>query len=119
MTVSKEQLEQDFLVILKNSDKNSRLAWARKQKKMADVIKKVQPIEDKLLELLAEKKVIEDKILESLEVKKPLMDEVDKLRQIMIKDCPHLEEFLIHHGKHIECKFCNTNISINRRLGQW
>ena len=100
--ISKEQLEQDFAVILKASDKNSRLAWIRKNKKMSEIIEKLQPIENELLRLQA--------------LKKPLLENIEELRQIMVRDCPHMEEYLIHHGKYIECKFCGTKIGINRKL---
>lgn len=100
--ISKEQLEQDFAVILKESDKNVRLAWIRKNKKLAEIIAELQPIQDEILRLQAETK--------------PLLQDIEELRQIMVRDCPHLEEYLIHHGKHIQCKFCETKIGINRKL---
>lgn len=101
--ISKEQFEQDFAVILKASDKNSRLAWARKNKKLTEIIeKKLQPLEEEHLKIKA--------------LMKPYLQEIEELRYIMVKDCPHLEEYLIHHGKYILCKFCDTKIGINRQL---
>lgn len=100
--ISKKQLQQDFEVIKKRIDKNEKLAWIRKRNRIEELVEKLQPIEDKVLELMAQKE--------------PILDEINDMRLVMLKDCMHLEDYLLHHGSYIECKFCGTKIAINRAL---
>jgi DNA-binding protein H-NS len=99
--LSKEQLEEDLKVIHKNTDKNEKLAWVRKRKRLEEVVQKeLQPIEDQIIDLINKKQ--------------PVIQEINDLRKVMIKDCVHPEDYLVHHGAHIECKFCDRKIYINR-----
>jgi len=100
--ISKKQLQRDFDVIKKHIDKNEKLAWIRKRSRIEELVEKLQPIEDKILELMAQKT--------------PVLDEISEARTVMLKDCIHLEEYLLHHGSFIECKFCGTKLAINRAL---
>lgn len=102
MTISKQKLLHDITVIANNSDKNEKLAWMRKAKKMKELISKLEPFEAEMLELLQRKQ--------------PLLDEIEDLRKVMAKECIHPEDYLIHHGKHVSCKFCNAKIMINSSL---
>lgn len=96
----KEQFDKDLEVIAKGTNKNEKLAWARKRKKLDEIISgKLQPIQDKILELHREKQTV--------------LDEVAELREIMVSDCVHPPEYLVHHGVVIECKFCLKKITIN------
>lgn len=104
MSISKEQFEEDLKIISKKSDKNEKLAWVRKRKKMEELLTKLAPIEDAILKLIADKQ--------------PIVDDITELRKIMQKDCIHPEDMLVHHGKYIDCKFCNTKITINRPFVQ-
>lgn len=97
---SKEQLEQDFQIVAKCSDKNERLAWGRKRKKMDEIVKKLQPLEDAILEIVKKKE--------------PILEELRELRELMTRECVHLEEFLVHHGGYILCKFCDARLAVNR-----
>ena len=97
---SKQQFDEDLAVIFKNTNKNEKLAWARKNKKLQELIATMTPIQEKLMELLQQKQVI--------------LDEVIVLRKQMVRDCVHSPEFLIHHGDHVECKFCGVKLTINR-----
>jgi hypothetical protein len=99
---SKEQFDKDLAVILKNTNKNEKLAWGRKHKKLLGMIKLTEPIQEKILALLTEKQVI--------------LDEIVMLRKTMVRECVHSPEFLIHHGDSVECKFCDAKIKINRSL---
>lgn len=98
--VTKNEFENDLQIISKKSDKNEKLAWMRKKKKMDVLLTKLYPIEDSLLKLIGDKQII--------------LDEIAELRKFMIKGCIHAEEYLIHHGNYIECKFCNSKIFINK-----
>jgi len=100
--ISKEQLKQDFEVVGKCSNKNERLAWGRKRKKMETIIERLRPIEDEILQLVKKKE--------------PIMEELHELREMMVKECVHLEEFLVHHGGYIHCKFCNIKLAVKKYL---
>ena len=102
MSVSKAQLEHDLAVIAKATDKNERLAWIRKRKKMDDILAQLEPIEEGILKLMAQKQ--------------PILDELTELREIMVIDCVHPEDLLVHYGTHLLCKFCEKKIIINRSL---
>lgn len=97
--LSKGQFEADLEVIFKNTNKNEKLAWARKKKKMDDIIEKLRPIETAILDLMAQKQ--------------PILDEIAELRKTMVRECIHPPEVLVHHGNSVECKFCNVNITVN------
>jgi hypothetical protein len=98
---TKDQLDRDFQVILRNTNKNEKLAWGRKHKKLLGLVKQTEPIQEKILELLAQKQVV--------------LDEIIMLRKTMVRECVHSPEFLIHHGDAIECKFCESKIKVNVR----
>lgn len=100
--LSKEQLEKDFQIVSKCSDKNERLAWGRKRKKMEEIVKQLQPLEDAILEIIRKKE--------------PIVAQLQELRDTMVKECVHLDEFLVHHGGFIRCKFCDAKLAVNRYL---
>jgi len=102
MTVSKEQFDEDLRLLAIATDKNEKLAWVRKRKKIKELIDTIKPIEDSILQLIGQKQ--------------PIIDEIVELRAIMVKDCIHPEDSLIHHGSYIHCKFCDKNIRFNRTL---
>lgn len=91
------QAQLELEEIAKIADKNQRLSWRRKRKRMDDLLEKIKPIEEKILALIMEKQ--------------PIMDEVEDVRQKMVKECIHPKEDLVHYGTHLHCKFCNRKLS--------
>lgn len=96
--VPTEKMERDFKIVANIKDKNEKLAWNRRQKKIEGMVEEMQPIEDKIRELQAEQQVHLDKIY--------------NLRKSMVKECIHPRNLLVHRGTFITCKFCNANLSI-------
>jgi hypothetical protein len=77
------------------SDKQS---WNRKYDNLQTLISKVNSIGDKILELESSKS--------------PIIDEIAILRERMIKECIHPQEFLTDSDGQIICKFCNKKFNI-------
>lgn len=86
----------NFISKVKNN--NERLSWKRKYEKLQDIVKELEPINQKFLEL-------ED-------IRNEILERILALRKIMVKECVHPKEYLIHKGDHIECKFCNVKLSL-------
>lgn len=94
------EMDEHLTIIARARDKNERLSWKRKYDKMTTILETiVRPIEDKIAELLVEKTVA--------------MDEINELRLIMIKECIHPKDHLIHYNKYVVCKFCNGKLKIS------
>lgn len=96
----KIQQEKDFKNVVNVKDKNEKLSWTRRQKKMESMVEEMQPIDDKIIELHSARQVYLDKIIE--------------LRKQMVKECIHPKNSLVHKVTYIECKFCNAKLSIPR-----
>jgi hypothetical protein len=98
--VDEAQIKTDFEIVTKFADKNQRLSWRRKKARMDDLLERVQPIQDQMLELILQKQ--------------PTMDEIEELRQKMVKECIHPEDYLVHKGTYVMCKFCKGTIQLNK-----
>lgn len=84
--------------ISKHPDKNERIAWSRKNKKLIELVDELAPFEERIFQIILEKQ--------------PLMDQIAELRAEMVKVCVHPKDQLIHQMTHVHCKFCNRNISL-------
>lgn len=86
-------------LITKQSDALDKSAWSRKHDKLQELVKNVNKISEKILELEAEKM--------------PFIDEITDLRMQMINECCHPEEYLVEkEDGSIECKFCYKTIEV-------
>jgi len=99
MHIDEEKVAQDLNRISTYRDKNERLSWKRKKDKLEDLVKQLEPIEDKILKIMADEKY-------------PLLDKINLLRAEMVRECVHPKELLVHHGDHVECKFCQAKIAV-------
>lgn len=95
-----EKQERDLKVVSNIKDKNEKLSWSRRQKKIEEMVVEMQPIEDQILALSAQRQVI--------------LDKIQVLRKQMVKECIHPRNSLVHKNTFIECKFCNAKLSIPR-----
>ncbi len=93
-----DQQERDLKNVANIKDKNEKLSWSRRQKRMEEMVAEMQPLDDEFMALIARRQVQLDKIAE--------------LRRQMIKECIHPKNSLVHKTTHIECKFCNAKLSI-------
>lgn len=91
-TEQRKQLEN----ISNSYSRSEKTAWKRKLKNMEKLIALLNPIEDQLLELQAQKDAI--------------VDDVILLRAVMVNECVHPFDYLVHNDDHIVCKFCNKKI---------
>jgi hypothetical protein len=98
MHITEEKINKDLQKISTFRDKNERLSFKRKMTKMEDLVKKLTPIEDEILQLL--------------EKKQPILDDIRELRYEMVKECVHPRDMLVHYGTHIECKFCEAKLAV-------
>ena len=90
---------KELAEVSKNADKNQRLAWRRKKKRIDELIESLQPYEQKKLDIILEMQ--------------PIMDKIAIIRAEMVKECVHPLDYLSHKGTHIECKFCKSKIRVN------
>lgn len=102
MTKRKTQVsletERQLDTIANISTREEKAAWNRKLEKMNKLLEKLQPIEDKIIELNIEKI--------------PIFDEVSQLRVLMVNSCIHPEDQLIVTDEYVDCKFCNKRITL-------
>lgn len=94
----KAQQDRDFKNVVNVKDKNEKLSWTRRQKKMELMVEEMQPLDEGIIKLQADRQVYLDKILE--------------LRKQMVKECIHPRNSLVHKVSFIECKFCSAKLSI-------
>lgn len=98
--VDKDKRERDLKNVANIKDKNEKLSWTRRQKKVEEMVEEMRPIEDQILALTAQRQ----DVLEKIQV----------IRKQMVKECIHPKNSLVHKGTYIECKFCNAKLSIPR-----
>ena len=98
--VDKDRRERDIKNVANIKDKNEKLSWTRRQKKVEEMVEEMRPIEDQILALTAQRQ----EVLEKIQV----------IRKQMVKECIHPKNSLVHKGNYIECKFCNAKLSIPR-----
>ena len=103
MRLTEEQVKKELNDVSRFPENADKLAWRRKMEKMNKFLEELKPIEEEIFELY-EKKI-------------PIMDRISKLRKVMVDECIHPKDQLVHKGTHIECKFCNKIIKPVRRDG--
>lgn len=81
------------------SNRSEKTSWNRKMDNMVELLSKLRPIEDKILEIIKEEKM-------------PILDAVAELRNTMVSECVHPFEYLVVKDTYVECKFCEKNINI-------
>ncbi len=96
----KDKQERDLKNVANIKDKNEKLSWTRRQKKIEEMVVEMQPIEDQILALTAQRQEV--------------LDKIQALRKQMVKECIHPKNSLVHKETYIECKFCNAKLSIPR-----
>ena len=103
MRLTEEQVKKELNDVARFPENADKLSWRRKMNKMEQFLKDLEPIEEEIFKLY--------------EKKQPIMDKISKLRQIMVDECIHPKDHLVHKGTHIECKFCNKIIKPVRKNG--
>jgi uncharacterized coiled-coil protein SlyX len=98
MTISTMEQEQHLIHISTKVTKSDKMSWDRKYRNMQKLVDKLTPIETQLLDLNEKRRV--------------LGDQVETLRQVMVHECIHPANQLVHNEDHIVCKFCNRKLSI-------
>lgn len=96
----KDKQERDLKNVANIKDKNEKLSWTRRQKKIEEMVIEMQPIEEQILALTAQRQEV--------------LDKIQVLRKQMVKECIHPKNSLVHKETYIECKFCNAKLSIPR-----
>ena len=93
-----EKFERDIKNVANIKDKNEKLSWTRRKKKIEAMVEAMRPIEDKIMALQNERQ--------------EHLDRIQDLRRQMVKECIHPKDLLVHKTTYIECKFCNAKLSI-------
>lgn len=96
--MNEKKIKKDFSTISNFRDKNEKASWMRKKKALELLVESLAPIEEQIMKLSYEKQDI--------------MDQVDKVRKTMIKDCIHPQDYLVHYGNYVKCRFCENRINI-------
>ena len=97
-TEQEAEIRRQLEAVANNSSRSEKTSWNRKMNNMVKLLALLRPIEDKILELYAQKE--------------PIFDEIQVLREVMVRECVHPYEYLIHKGNHLVCKFCNKKIGL-------
>lgn len=98
VVISDERKDKDLKVVSNIKDKNEKLSWNRRQKKIEGMVEEMRPLEEKIMALQAEHQLH--------------LDKIQVLRKQMVKECIHPRNSLVHKNTFIECKFCNAKLSI-------
>jgi hypothetical protein len=98
MSYTEEQKQKHKQIIANARNKNEKLSFNRKIKKLEELIEAIKPIEEEILQLFLKKQ--------------PLFDEITEIRNEMALECVHPMDYLVHKEDHIICKFCDAKISI-------
>lgn len=97
-----EQAEERRVLekVANTANRSEKTSWNRKMNNMVTLLAELRPIEDQILELTL--------------AKHEVFDRIQVLRNVMVQECIHPFEQLIHKGTYAECKFCNKKLSIPR-----
>lgn len=97
---TQEQTEIRHLLeaVANAASRSEKTSWNRKMDNMVRLLAELKPIEDSILELMAKKWEV--------------FDRVQQLREVMVRECVHPYEQLVHKEDYIECKFCLKRISV-------
>lgn len=98
--VDKDRQDRDLKIVANIKDKNEKLAWTRRQKKIEEMVEEMRPLDDELMAIIARRQ--------------EYLDKIQALRRQMVKECIHPRNSLVHKDTFIECKFCNAKLSIPR-----
>ena len=78
-------------------DRSAKTAWNRKMDNMVKLLAKLSPIEQDIIRLQGQKM--------------PIFDEVQQLRETMVSECIHPQQYLTRVDGVVLCKFCQRRIS--------
>lgn len=101
MNIDPKTEKRDFAAVANFRDKNEKASWLRKKKNLENLVADIAPIENEILRLTNEKA--------------RLMDEMGEIRKTMVVDCIHPQDYLIHYGVYIKCRFCENKVSIPKK----
>lgn len=84
--------------VANHATRSEKTAWQRQHDNLTKLVRKLEPIEDKMLALITEKTKI--------------IDELMVLRSEMVQSCVHPFEHLIVHDHAVVCKFCEKRMVV-------
>ncbi len=84
--------------IANHATRSEKTAWQRQHEKLEQLIKKLEPVEDKILALTTQKMTI--------------IDELMVIRKELVETCIHPFDMLVKHDGFMVCKFCEKKITI-------
>jgi len=97
-TTEEKNIRQHLDGVADNSSRSEKVSWNRKMDNMVKLMASLRPIEEEIVRLSNQKI--------------PVFDEIQELRKVMVLECVHPFDYLLHKEDHISCKFCNKNLSI-------
>lgn len=101
LNISEEQKEKDLKAASNFKTKNEKLSFNRRQKKIEALVEELEPLDDELMSIQARRQ--------------EKLDAIAAIRQLLVKECVHPKNSLVHKGNLIECKFCNAKLSIPKK----
>lgn len=84
--------------ISNHATRSEKTAWERRHESLEKLVRKLEPIEDKMLALITEKSKIFDELL--------------VIRAELVQTCIHPFEQLIVHEGAVVCKFCEKKMVV-------
>lgn len=82
--------------ISNHATRSEKTSWERQFGNLEKLVKKLEPIEDKLMSLMSEKSTI--------------IDELMALRRTLVEHCIHPFDQLVAHDGFTICKFCERKL---------
>lgn len=87
--------------IANHATRSEKTAWLRKRKNMEQMVGKLRPLEDKILEIQTKMR--------------PIYDDIAVLRKEMVDDCIHpFDMLVVREDGLVSCKFCNKLMSLKQ-----
>jgi hypothetical protein len=99
-TTEQADERRELELVANTSNRSEKTSWNRKMNNMVSLLAELRPLEDQIMELAL--------------AKQEIFDRIQVLRNVMVRECVHPFEQLVHKNNHAECKFCLKKVSIPR-----
>lgn len=99
-TEKEAQIRRELESVANVASRSEKTSWNRKMNNMVKLLTYLEPIQDQLLQLHAQEMDI--------------LDEINILRAVMVKECVHPYDHLLHEGDYIKCKFCEKKLGLSK-----
>ena len=94
--VDEKKQKKQLSAISNFRNKNEKASWMRKKRNLETLVEELTPLEEELRTIT--------------QTKEEIIDKINAIRDEMIVECIHPLDYLVHHGTHVVCRFCETKL---------